>query len=375
MRKMIPLLLVLCLVSCDTKKSAEELFDDSASGVAVVLNEFYYEMTLPNGNKAYFTGIDDDGDLEGFSTDAAKAAANPQMLTGTAFFIAEDGTLLTNRHVANPEIDESLAKKGMKNIISALSDYMTAYMQQLSYEYDSLENEKSGCTYYDDYGNPQTDYDKLSDIGSQQSELQQNFTQASNTRDGLTSNMDMSDVKITANCKIGIAYNNTFVTSDKDFLDRNPCVVTQVSDKEDVDLALIELKDKKTPANTYIFQLAGEKDEESLADKIKNTFSSDDEADGKIKIDQQLYMIGYNAGLILATTKQGIKAQMTSGKVTQTPDGQRLLYSIPTMKGSSGSPVINEYGQVVAVNFAKLNGTDNFNFGIPVERVKEFLHK
>jgi V8-like Glu-specific endopeptidase len=76
-----------------------------------------------------------------------------------------------------------------------------------------------------------------------------------------------------------------------------------------------------------------------------------------------------------ANTKQGIKVQMTSGKVTQLPDGQRLLYSIPTMKGSSGSPVLDEYGKVVAVNFAKLNGTDNFNFGIPLDRIKEFLKK
>jgi V8-like Glu-specific endopeptidase len=375
MKRIIPLLFLLFLMSCETKKSAEEIFDDSASGVVVVLNEFYYEMKLPNGNKVYFTGIDENGDLEGFTDDVNEAANNPQMLTGTAFFIRKDGTLLTNRHVVNPEIDESLAKAGMQNIIRALSDYMTSYMQQLSDEYDSLEYQKNECSYYDEYGNPQTDYDKLSEIGSQQSELQQKFSEASNTRDGLTSNSDLSDVKISANCQIGIAYNNTFVNSDKDFLVKNPCAVVQVSDKEDVDLALIALKDKETPENAYIFQLAGDKSEESFTDNIRKMFSDNEEADGKIKIDQQLYMIGYNAGLILANTKQGIKVQMTSGKVTQTPDGQRLLYSIPTMKGSSGSPVINEYGQVVAVNFAKLSGTDNFNFGIPVERVKEFLHR
>lgn len=85
-------------------------------------------------------------------------------------------------------------------------------------------------------------------------------------------------------------------------------------------------------------------------------------------------MIGYNAGLVLANTKQGIKAQLTSGKVTQLPDGQRLLYSIPTLQGSSGSPIIDEYGNVVAVNFAKLGTTDNFNFGIPLARVEDFLN-
>ena len=92
-----------------------------------------------------------------------------------------------------------------------------------------------------------------------------------------------------------------------------------------------------------------------------------------LKMDQQLYMIGYNAGLALANTQKGISVQMTSGRITQTPDGERVTYSIPTVQGSSGSPVVNENGHVVAVNFAKLVGSDNFNFGIPLESIREFL--
>lgn len=92
-----------------------------------------------------------------------------------------------------------------------------------------------------------------------------------------------------------------------------------------------------------------------------------------MQIDQQLYMIGYNAGPILANTKQGIQVQMTSGTVTQQPDGDRLLYSIPTVQGASGSPVIDSKGRLVAVNFAKLAVSDNFNFGIPLNKVQAFL--
>ena len=86
-------------------------------------------------------------------------------------------------------------------------------------------------------------------------------------------------------------------------------------------------------------------------------------------------MIGYNAGPTLASTKQGIQVQMTTGKVTQLPDGDRVLYSIPTVQGSSGSPVVDSKGRLVAVNFAKLIGSDNFNFGIPMNKVKAFLEK
>ena len=142
------------------------------------------------------------------------------------------------------------------------------------------------------------------------------------------------------------------MTGVEDFLGKNPCVVIKTSDLEDVDLALIQLKNKRTPGDAKV---------------------SHRREDLPLEMGQPLYMIGYNAGPDLAKTSTGIQAQMTSGKVTQLPDGQRVLYDIATVQGSSGSPVIDTEGNLVAVNFAKLNGSDNFNFGIPLKRVKEFM--
>ena len=218
-----------------------------------------------------------------------------------------------------------------------------------------------------------TDQERLAQINAQQAELSEQFTALKQSREGIDDNIDPEGIKIRTISELGIAYNNTYVTSESDFIIKNPCVVVRTSDKENIDLALIQLKNKKTPENTYIFKLKGDDSERSFTDKLATLFSSSD--DDKLKIDQQLYMIGYNAGLVLANTKQGIKVQMTSGKVTQLSDGQRLLYSIPTLQGSSGSPVIDEYGNLVAVNFAKLGTTDNFNFGIPEESIKEFMRK
>ena len=145
------------------------------------------------------------------------------------------------------------------------------------------------------------------------------------------------------------------MTGVEDFLGKNPCVVIKTSDLEDVDLALIQLKNKRTPGDAKVFTIEDE--------------------DLPLEMGQPLYMIGYNAGPDLAKTRTGIQAQMTSGKVTQLPDGQRVLYDIATVQGSSGSPVIDAEGNLVAVNFAKLNGSDNFNFGIPLKRVKEFMKR
>ncbi len=366
----IPALLLL-FAGCEGKKSADEIFNESASGVVVILNKYYYEITIEDGEKLYFNGLDENGELQGLTADKAEIANNCSMMTGTGFFIDKEGSIVTNRHVASPIIDKAEAKRGMLGIMRKIRTIYEMQMSQLSDQYNQLEAQKANCTYEDEYGMVYTDEQQLAEINQQQSELQEQYAQLSSERDGLSDNIDPEGIKINPVCEIGIAYNNTYVTSEKDFLESNPCVVVKLSDKDDVDLALLQLKNKKTPDGAHIFAIEGDKTESSFTDKVMSIFQ--DPNDRKLQIDQQLYMIGYNAGLVLANTKQGIKVQMTSGKVTQMPDGQRLLYSIPTMKGSSGSPVVDEYGTVVAVNFAKLNGTDNFNFGIPVQKLSAFL--
>ena len=50
-------LTVLTLFSCG-KKSADEIFEEQKGGVVLVLNKFYYEIKMPDGQCLYFTGID-----------------------------------------------------------------------------------------------------------------------------------------------------------------------------------------------------------------------------------------------------------------------------------------------------------------------------
>ncbi|MCI7318393.1 MAG: serine protease, partial [Bacteroidales bacterium] len=97
------------------------------------------------------------------------------------------------------------------------------------------------------------------------------------------------------------------------------------------------------------------------------------EAEDNLAIGDALYMIGYNAGVELGYTKKGILSQLTKGAVTQQPDGERVLYDIATVQGSSGSPVLNANGELVAVNFAKYARSDNFNLGIPLKAIRAFL--
>ena len=91
--------------SSSGKKTADEIFEEQKSGVVLVLNKFYYKVEMPGGQQLFFNGIDQNGNLQGFTTNEEEAKANAQMLNGTGFFVSEEGEFVTNRHVALTDVD------------------------------------------------------------------------------------------------------------------------------------------------------------------------------------------------------------------------------------------------------------------------------
>lgn len=101
-----------------------------------------------------------------------------------------------------------------------------------------------------------------------------------------------------------------------------------------------------------------------------------DKAAKEIRDDKnsRLFMTSFNLGPALAITKDGVKSQFNTGTISQRTD-DRLMYSIPALPGSSGSPVVNHAGELVAVNYAGLNGTQSFNYGVRVKHLRDLLGK
>ena len=334
---------------CSREKSAEQIYDEHASGVVMILNEHYYSVTLPTGETFYFSGIED-GKLKNvaFSPSQVETAYS----FGTGFFIDKYGGILTNRHVVNHYIKKSDVMNYVKQLLSALASYARERQDQASYEagkiYQALNQ-----TYM--YGNDDS-YNAA--LKQRLYELKREYDQAQAYIYQLR-RMDASQIAVRCHSKLGIAYNDSYVSGPADF---KPCTIVRESDDENVDLALIRLSDGATPENAAVFSTGVQPDgtiRENTADKLT--------------LDQQLYLIGYNQGIALASTTEGIKAQLTSGKISQKPDHYRLLYTIPILQGSSGSPVVNSYGDLVAVNFAAVSGTQSFNFGIPIHQIRSFL--
>lgn len=356
MKKYIWVFTILLLCGCMTKKDAEAIYQENASGVVMVVCQYYYKVALPNGEEMYFAGFDEDGDIdiESLSSDLNELEGKRTTVTGSGFFISDDGKILTNRHVVKPKVNE----EGVKNNFNAIKQFLqalyTLQLETLDSHRDSIIDAMSEYMFIDDDGDVAYPTQYEANIMTMSSEIERTESKMKEVRSMISSidEIDMSKIEVEPVCEYAIAYNNTHVTK---FSDLSECVVVSVSDRDNVDLATLQLKNHRTPENSQILKFYNKEEEENLA------------------IGEIVHMIGYNAGFVVSNTAQGIKSQCYSGSVTQISDNYRLLYSISALPGSSGSPVFDEYGYVVAINYAGLNGTQNFNYGIPAKRIREYL--
>lgn len=373
------------LVGCSSTsktKTSDQLLKECASGVVLIYNKYYYQIELPTGQTLYMAGISEDGTPNSLTMDKDEIKKHPNGMFGTGFFIDKKGHILTNRHVVKGVIDESTAQELIVNSMRRERQAYLDSMRMADNAYEQLKNRISECYTRDVFGNVYLSNENLlQQINEGIEYLREAYYQWKELSDFLAANSSASNVKITIIPEIGIAYNDTHVNDENDFFGENSCVIRKVSNKENTDLAVIQLKKKATPEFAHIFDTSGivmrEKESKSIGELMNEILfgepAMEPSESEELKIGQQLYIIGYNHGMQLAQTQEGIMAQMTEGKITQLPDGERLLYSIPTMQGSSGSPVIDEEGNLRGVNFAKATLSDNFNFGIPMNLVKTFL--
>ncbi|MDO4160242.1 MAG: trypsin-like peptidase domain-containing protein [Prevotellaceae bacterium] len=342
------------LVSCNNK-SEKDIEEDSASGVVLVQNESFYEVVLSNGESIYFTNFNSQNGIEGLALDIDSVEVSTSY--GTGFFISEDGQIVTNAHVVSNIVSDKDVNKSVSYVLNNLKQVFANAYNEVNEKY------KEAQVYYD-YANRSSDvsYDdfyRIKNIRDALKEEMEEYAQYYYSLDEIRA----SDSEIKYHNQVSIAYNNTYVTKSSDLVS---CVVAKTDPEHD--LAIIQLKDKKTPEDKYIFPIAENDplEEYSLMDNITKMLSDDKNS--------KLYMTGFNLGPQLAITKEGIKSQFNNGTISQKTN-ERLMYSIPALPGSSGSPVVNHKGEIVAVNYAGINTTQNFNYGIRVKYLKDLINK
>lgn len=268
------------------------------NAIVLVYQSFVYKVNV--GDKTFYLTKEEDG-----FKPYEDGKTEPIQITGTGFFVSNTGEIITNRHVAVP--------------------------WEYSEDKDKLEQNIK-------------DYIKQNAAFASASEQFEIFE--------VLKNLKISGKSIA----IGIAMNNSYITSLSDF---TPCVLSKESGKTDIDVAMLQTKTKSLPATvTNIVNL-----NEAII------------AENQLKIGEQLHMIGYPAGFTLAATKKGIMANFQTGQITRLADGVDFGHNIPTIGGGSGSPIFNKSGNLVGINYQGLTQTQGFNMAMLAKYAVELQNK
>ena len=376
------------MVACTSKKNSytqEQLYEQTSSGVVLIQNTYYYKITLSN-NGFYSTNYVfsklQDGELKNIShtisnnfnevNDTIKSTT-----FGTGFIISPRGTIVTNSHVINPATNKNLIYQALIRYLKEQIDYCNQQLEETRNRLEIFEREIRDNKKLDSQG-----YAMMMEGIQSSRKWIDTFTQYRNNR---IRDLSLSNFDVELCSEIKIAYNGSHITSSNDLID---CFV--VKDVPNYDLGIIQIADGSNFWNVCKLGEAPKWSSEQMElgwsnihnagtiswftipqDKyIFNLYNNETHNDEEIK----LYMIGFNQGPTLALTNNGIKAQITQGYISQNTDNIKIMYSIPALQGSSGSPVVNQYGELVAINFAGINGTQGFNYGIRVERLREIVN-
>lgn len=338
------ILLGSILFGCQKKDlTANEIYETYKNAVVLIKTDYYFKLQLKNDISLNF--IPNDDGISFFSDE--EITDNILTAFGTGFFIDKSGQIATNLHVAKPFFNEG---SNMQELNQAIRKTRSSFLEKLE-EYDENLNELELLLRYEIYN--EEEENEINRTRQAISRTRLARTRIKEYLEAFEGNINLDNVK-TEIVKIGVAYDDTFITNVNDF---QGCVLIEESKNQEIDLAIIQLKLKRTP--------------EFVTNTLK--IESLQKENAQLQLDDKVFMIGYNYGLSIANTSTGIKAQLTSGNISQLGDKIRFMYTIPTLSGSSGSPIINAKGNLVGINYAKITESQGFNYGIHVSHLKSLL--
>lgn len=333
--------------------SSEELYNKYESAVVLIKHTYYYEIKL--GDKIYYSSYFNNGEAE-LKENISDIRKDVSVVYGTGFIINSNGDIITNRHLlqVNPTEEEQNSFFSQKR---DMVEYRLGLYVDLQRELENRLNELRYAAYYT---NPNSyEYSLLEYEWQNLKQSQEQVTDSIQVYELILNAFvnPTNSVSVISN-EVEIFFNKEINIDNKDGVKYK---ITDVSEKENVDLALLSAKN----INELSLKKFNHVDL-SLLDSIEIK---------PRRMNERVRMIGFNNGLIIAETTNGINSQLTEGNISQVNDLYKMLYTIPAIQGSSGSPIFDKYGRVVSVNFAGFLNTQNFNYGIQTKQLQEYLVK
>lgn len=282
--------------------------------------------------------------------------ASEQTLFGTAFFVDKQGTLISNSHVLQPwnaPDDNEEINTNTSNIRRKIASILTTDIPEDGFETFIAANwGNASSEYYED-----GDYH---DVDREENQGEDFVNSADVTIDSATTSSDdiaasiphksyvaESDIEVyMKTVDISVALHD----STDEWL---TCTIEKVSEDTSVDLGVLQLTNKETPNSVVnIIDL-----DHAIVD------------DSSLQPGEKAVMIGYPLGEDLAQTSSGVKVQLYNGQISKESDGTKIQYSITSTNGASGSPIFNNCGQLIAVNFSGIEKIQGYNFGIVSKKI------
>ena len=327
--------------------------DKMKTGVVLVLEQtsYYVDFEIADityGNEplmAYFTYDQNKNSIENITLSREKAI--PSISTGTGFLISDDGMIATNKHVADPEIPQELAEKILRLYFQERKDLNQQRGEEINDSLNILGLSHLGANKYKQL------YSEL--------KYHQNQVRI------MDKILNTGNFKVKKNTELYVAFTGTKIDPNlrnlDGFLGCNHLISGDQGDQVTAnDVAIIQLrnKDKEIPAGAFVYTVP----EKDILDK-------------HMPKNRRVTIIGFNKGFGLQhlELQDGIQPQIQSGELNNLSEKYRIGYSVATLGGSSGSPVLNDDGMLIAVNNSGAAGTESFNYGVRVKYLREILEQ
>ena len=361
------MLLSACNFHKETIYTQEQLYERMSSGVVLIQNTYRYKYcceqnkidtdvkygTMEWTDEYPFGSIED---LK-YQMKSKETTNQKNVIYGTGFLISETGVIATNSHVISPPIDKIM-------IHNTFSDFfqkrINQYMSMLEDNNNDAATTKAIIKELNKWRD-RANSNRYIKIESCIKIIYNNSSTDSLTTCYVIKNVPLYDLAIIKDTQL-----NGHTNTDVKWVDNLVSIGTLENDttKWAIDFGNVTYSEEEKYRKQIIF---------TEVPKDKFVFDITKPNAKNVGYENKLFMIGFNQGPNLAVTTEGVKAQITQGYISQDTDDFKLMYSIPALHGSSGAPVVNQYGELVAINFAGLDNTQSFNYGIKIDKLKEII--